>query len=96
MENKLYCVIDYREIEQMFRKQHPDIKYDSFIAVEECGNDSVHNFVVSKQLDEWSQDNWQEIVKKKSVGCYQNNVILDKLCEDGLLKPGNYLVKVSW
>jgi hypothetical protein len=89
--------IDYHEFEQIVKRVYGVPKY-SFVATEECGNDSNHTFQVRKQepLDEWQTKDLAEFVTKNGLKCYVNYILFQDLVNRGELKPAQYLVNVCW
>lgn len=69
----------------------------SFIAVQECANDTSHEFFVHEHYhtdaDEddviaWSLNPTRQFIR--------NSQILDYLCHKGAIPAGTYLITVSW
>lgn len=67
-----------------------------FAAVGECGNDTDHAFVVSARPHPDDQLAVDSIRGGVAVPMYRNGLLLDLLCADGHIAPGNYLIQVSW
>jgi len=104
MKVKQVIEIDYNELEDIVNKHYGLRAKDpygnglySFVATEECGNDSDHSFSVPKAepLDEYDQ---KKIKRLRGTGHsrYSNYAILQDLVNNGVLAPGEYLVKVCW
>lgn len=99
MKVKTVIEMDYSELEDIVNKHYKlkgESKY-SFVATAECGNDSDHSFNVprTKPLDKWAQKNIQEL-KEGRYPSYCNHDILQDLVNNGVLAPGEYLIRVSW
>jgi hypothetical protein len=92
-EDKFFCV-EYRDLEQ-FILEETGYEYE-IVANEECRNDSVHRFRVRAPESEYANHYWDHF---KATGeqkpCYLGE-ILQGLCADGKIQPGNYLVCVCW
>lgn len=88
--------VSWSDLEQ-FVAEKTGVNDYSFVAVEECNNDSIHEFNVSadndsffgpEDMDEWIASNGNTFIS--------NNEILDWLCINGHIEPGIYLVSVCW
>lgn len=96
MKVKQVIEIDYNELEDIVNK-HFDITSYEFVAVQECGNYSSYSFNMPKAepLDKWGLAAI-ELLKQDGSPTYYNHAIMQQLVNDGVLAPGEYLVKVSW
>lgn len=97
VKTQIINLVDYTELER-FATQAYSLRDYEFVAVEECGNDSDHAFVVSSLSPERLDDDAEDIalIRGGEVPTYRNHLLLDLLCTDNLLAPGNYLIAVSW
>lgn len=87
-------VVDSNELDR-FIKVHLGHDFE-FIADQECDNDSEHSFNVDKgQLDDYGKKLIVEF-KKTSKGTHITGFLLNHLCDQGVLAPGEYLISVSW
>jgi hypothetical protein len=69
----------------------------SFVATQECGNDTCHEFIVCRPEDDSYNDSEEyDNVRAGDVEVLNNDVVLNLLCEGGFLEPGEYIVRVSW
>ena len=102
MQKKSVTELSYSELEDLAAKHLGLPKSGkneySFVAVQECGNDSSHQFTVAppSRGDEWVDKDIARIENDKFVKMYRNDVVLDLLCEKGVLEPGEYVVTVCW
>lgn len=97
-------VVDYAELERLANEVYgrepqggsPRQFFNpyEFVAVEECSNDSDHAFTVTPNPDDGEAE--AMIRSGAAVPIYGNLTLLQCLCADGHIAPGNYLVKVSW
>lgn len=94
MKTKLVVECDYNEIEALAEK-HYGAKGYSFVATQECGNDSSHSFSVTNKLDNWEKKEAEKIRQGK-IPTYHNSTLLNCLCADGFIEAGDYVVKVCW
>ena len=81
--------IDYNDLEQ-FAKEKLGLKDYEFPEVQECGNNWYYKFMVGGKLSEY------DLEKLNCQKHYSNRAVLNKLCADGHIPPGEYLVSVSW
>jgi hypothetical protein len=77
-----------------FVQQVYDENYE-FVAVEECGNDSSHTFSVTGIINEYDAGA-AKTIRNGEVPTYRNGLLLDVLCADGYIEPGEYVVEVCW
>lgn len=99
MRKKTVIEIDYNELESIVRKHYGiDHNQYSFVATEECGNDTHHSFNVTgaAPLRDYDQETIDEIKATGNVPEYSNLTIMQDLVNSGVLEPGEYLVDVSW
>ncbi len=88
--------VDYNEVENLVMEKYPwATKYD-FPCMQETSNDTSHTFDIDGELDEYDLKDWEELKKNNGYLNYRNSLILNKLCADGHIEPGEYLVNVSW
>lgn len=89
--------IEYHELEEIVKRVYGATKY-SFVATEECGNDSNHTFEVNEKepLDEFETEDIAEFIEKKGLKTYVNYTLFKDLVNRGELEPGQYLVNVCW
>jgi hypothetical protein len=66
-----------------------------FVADRECGNDSEHTFSVNGNLDEY-QVGYLNLFKETGEYSFMSGTLLNALVSLGILKPGMYLINVSW
>lgn len=87
---------DASEIEALAVKAYGMTEYN-FASCEESGNDSSHEFTVTNRVDRTEQDDWDDAVQSKGASLrYNTYLLLDRLCSDGHLDEGEYVVRVSW
>ncbi len=90
VHREVVITVGYRDLERFAVEWYPFLAGYSFVATQECGNDSSHRFNLSgrplsqNDLTEWAKGN------------INNWLLLDKLCADGHIEPGTYIVEVSW
>ncbi len=99
MKKKNVIEITDRELDKLV-KAHLGFSHYEFVPVEECGNDSAHQFSVVGKDDKWFYFNdHEEIMAKWKAGghvMFSNGNILNELCVRGVIEPGEYVVTVCW
>ncbi len=91
-----YIEVNSNELDNFVHENYKWAKNYEFVPMEECGNDSSHSFTVKGQLDDSDLEEWEEFKRKNGYLAYQNSLVLNKLCADGFIEPGEYLVNVCW
>jgi len=87
-------VVDYNDLETFIDNVYG--KHFSFTEDQESGNDSSHEFSVSKEkLDKYEQKKLEEFVNDGDY-CFSTSLIMNDLCNKGLIKPGHYIIRVCW
>lgn len=89
--------VDSYDLEQ-FVAEITGVTDYSFVATEECGNDSIHDFTVKSdpaiyEMNEEDVDKWLASDGRTWI---TNNDILNWLCVKGHIEAGTYLVSVCW
>lgn len=84
------------ELESLVQAKY-GVKDYSFVATQECGNYCCILFRdVNGKIDSFDQEDATEIIEKKRAPIYNNRVVLNLLCKDGHIAPGDYLIDPSW
>lgn len=66
------------------------------VTSEEASNDSTLSFDgIDGKLDEWGTDKVENFLKGEFVS-FATRSLLNKLCQEGKIPAGDYLIKVSW
>jgi len=86
--------VSWSNLEQ-FVAEKTGVNNYSFVATEECGNDSVHEFKVTGELV-YGEDDTNMWIASEGRTWISNDNILDWLCAKGHIEPGTYLVSVCW
>ena len=67
------------------------------VPMEELNNDSVSEFVVDGEVDDYEDEEIQEYIATGGKrGMYLTSAILNYLCRKGLLDKGDYLISICW
>lgn len=95
LTKKVIYKVSYQALERFIKEVYPEMKNYSFVASQECGNDCSFTFNVGeKWLDD--PDQWEKYKKGIIKTDYNNYTIINGLCADKHIKPGEYLVEVCW
>jgi len=94
IKEKTYFEIDCFDFEILIEKVYGQaFEYPDNMG---CINDSCKLFTVSgKELDEFERETVDKFIETGS-GTYIAYSLLNDLCNKKIIKPGNYLVNVSW
>lgn len=92
---KTVIEVEYGDLERFVKETYKQKEY-SFVAAQECGNDSSHSFSIEKELlDEYDQKKLDAFTKTGKYG-FINHTVLQDLVNRDLIEPGNYVIRVSW
>jgi len=88
-KRKTFIEVDAFDLNELVKKHYGDIGYD-FIDAAECGNDTEHTFTVKAESNERK---WKQMMTEKR---FSNSAVLNRLCLDGHIERGEYVIKVCW
>lgn len=91
---KVIYSISYNDLEELFARVFSNLQDYCFVSDQEAGNNSQHRFIVNSLDGDGAQAALEAINNDTSY-----NIALDALnvmCYKGLIRPGEYLVEVSW
>jgi hypothetical protein len=92
-EKKVMFKVEESDLTRFVQEVY-DENYE-FVAVEECGNDSSHTFRVTGVINKYDETDAKKI-RDGDIPIYSNGLLLDVLCADGYIEPGEYVVEVCW
>jgi len=79
---------------------HSDDKFKmphfEMVANGEWCNDTSHQFTVEPKIDKWAAKDAEKFRKDGKPRGLSNWDVMNILCADGWLEPGEYLVEVCW
>lgn len=88
---KTYQVVEYHDLDNFI---HAVTGLDYMCASEEqWSNDTYHLINVTGVIDDYDK---KKFIGFKKGGSYSLRMILNNLCSEGHIKPGGYLIHVSW
>lgn len=91
MRKTTYIELEYHEFESMVYKNFPYAYDYEYAPDEECNNNTKQSYDIDGILD---KDDYERLEKKEKS--FMASVFLNKMCEDGIIEPGRYLINVSW
>jgi hypothetical protein len=94
-EKVVHFKLDYRVIDSIVWQFYGIDEYE-FAAVEDCKNNTCHEFTVDGDFDDSLKDDVANFRRTGEHGNLTNKDVLNVLCQDGWLDPGVYLVEVAW
>jgi len=88
--------MEYDELETLVN-QKLGIKHYSFTEIQECNiaKDASYRFIVDGKVNQFEDKRIKEL-KDGKFGNPSNRAILNKLCKEGHIDAGEYLIMVSW
>ena len=94
LNKSTYYEIDVSELEVYVKDLYgAEIE---FVATEEWNNDTQHVFCnIDGVLDEWDSNRASDAIAGKNP-MYCCRAVLNRLCGDGWLPTGDYLITVFW
>lgn len=91
MQKKTYIELEYHEFESMVYENFPYASKYEYAPDEECSNYTKQSYDVDGVLDKYDS---QKLENKQTS--FMASVFLNKMCADGIIEPGRYLINVSW
>lgn len=92
---KTYARVDYKDFDEFVNKVYK-LNFD-FVLHEECSNGTDHSFPnVTGKIAESDWEDADKLRKGEKPDWFSTGLLLDCLCADGYLPPGNYLIEVFW
>lgn len=102
IKSKAVYYLDYGDFENLVVKELPkiteckDIEDYSFVAAEECGNDSTHEF--GENDPDFEDGDFDYLIQKLKEGNYRgvNHDIVNFLIYKEVIPRGEYIIDVCW
>jgi hypothetical protein len=92
---KTYIVVSDNDLDA-FIQHHTGRKGYHCVPCQEWSTGSKHTFHVDGKISDGDRRDYEAFKAGRHRGEWLLQYILDALCEDGNLAPGDYLVTVSW
>ncbi len=89
-EKKTIIEVDYNDFEKFAKKYYSLGKWE-FACAEEMNDGSSRTYRVSPKFD---ANDW--IDGEETDFNFRSGMILDRLCFDGYIEQGEYIIKCSW
>lgn len=93
MTKEIVFKCDCDEIEELIR-EHYGVFYETQ-AAEESNSNTIKEFDIDGKLDAWELKELDEIIAGKWHG-WMTAAFMNKLCQDGYLEAGTYIVNFGW
>ena len=95
IEGKQIMKVQYRELEKLVLETYGFREY-SVCAEEELGNGSNMTVDVDGDIDEFDEEDLQQMIVTKEAKKYSTHILMNDLYRKGLIPKGEYLVQIYW
>jgi hypothetical protein len=97
MQKKTVIEMEYGELEKLIEKTYGFEEY-SIPAEEEKGNECslTFNLVKDEEINEWDKADLEKMKTTKKPMQYRTHLLMQDMCNNGVLEPGDYVVKIFW
>ena len=97
-EKRTIIKVDYDDLEDYFEAVYGQAW--CFCSSEEAQNDNVYEYDIggehSEEFDEWDKERFEMWVKEGKFWAFGTHSLMEEMCRNGLLEPGEYIIKVWW
>lgn len=87
--------VNYSDLERAIEK-HFGFKEYCIPAAEEVGNDTSLTYRIDGKLDPWELKDLEEMKACGGNKNWRTQMLMNALCADGILEPGEYVINISW
>jgi hypothetical protein len=87
-------VVDYGDFEDYIRDMTGHAV--NIACMEETGNDTSIDLTVSAEIDDYDMKKWEKFKADGKEPSFGLRAILNGLCSEGKLLPGDYLINICW
>lgn len=94
-EKVTYLEVKYGDLEEFIQEVYNRPDYD-ILGAQEWGNDSSYDFRIDGIVKDYDESFLEEFKTGKHSGDYRLYNIMNDMCRNEIIKPGNYLVQVCW
>lgn len=97
MIKKQVIEMEYGELEELIEKTYGFEEY-SIPAEEEKGNDCslTFNLVKGEEPNEWHKKDLAKMKETKKPMQYRTHILMQDMCNNSILEPGDYIVNIFW
>lgn len=96
VETKITKYVDWHGDNGLQKVCADFLKCDEFDILE-CANDSSLSVEVRRDgLDDYEKEEVEGVISCKAVVDYQLEMLMNHLCNEGVIDPGSYVIDVSW
>ena len=94
---KTYITVDYSTLDQYLKEQFPDT-WAEFLCDYEMSNDTYQVLSVTNEPfdDEYDIKECDDIIAGGTCVYGASGLLMQRLCQQGILPAGEYLVEVCW
>jgi len=90
-----FFTIDYSKFDELIKEEHGDLGFECVDALE-IGNDSCYELHIDGKVDKWEEKGLTEFIERGTYDYGTPSILLNDLCRQEKITPGNYLIRVSW
>jgi hypothetical protein len=80
------------ELEDFVDQTYPFLGVYDFVSLEECAKNTCTHFTVTGVTDKMDEREWDKLVTDNGE-LKNNTLLLNRLCAEGHLQPGEYLIR---
>lgn len=91
---KTFIVVDYNDLDTFIREATGVKNYD-FMSAEEGPKDGYAHLVVTGDVDSFDEERFKQF-KSGRIDTYVTHIIMNKLCKEGAIPAGKYLIACFW
>jgi len=91
---RTFIVVDYNDLDTFIREA-TGVKDYEFMAAEEGPKDGYDHLIVTGDLDTFEEERFKQF-KAGRIRTYITQIIMNKLCKEGMVPAGKYLVACFW
>jgi hypothetical protein len=97
MQKKTVIEMEYGELEKLIEKTYGFEEY-SIPAEEEMGNYCSYTTELTKDevLDGYDKEDLEKMKTSKKPMQWRTHLLMQDMCNNGILEPGDYVVKIFW
>ena len=82
--------------DNVLHPEFPQWEHGDFHMSKEASNDTYLRLDITSGNDEYEQEELDEYLKTGDVDYGTSDLLLNQLCERGLIDPGTYLIHIFW
>lgn len=87
-------IVEYSDLDDFINHHFPGLGFE-FVPDEEMSNDSIKRINVDGSLHDYQVESMERNITEGNTS-YMTYNLLNKLCNDGFLEKGIYIIDVCW